>query len=1205
MIKKAEVHIGFLKVQNADAFLGSAPSTVNDGARYASARRILLCIVSTVFFISVFFVLSISEIYSGKAADAFVGGDKGVCLAENEAYCAAETQTGEFVSINTVLTVNYDNTQILSEAAVSMRMGQAEYEFESLGEGAYRLVKEIAVGRYDLYINGHNTFYILEFTKTETSNKIVNLFSLRYDGNEAQSGSVDKSVYYYADNSRIAVDGNPVGLGKRGFVFAGFGTQPQASSVAEITVSSEAVVLYAQWELEAPQLQLNYTQNPFVYGDEISVGYSHYFDGNSGFEISFEWKDSSAAAGVMKSEQSYRPRFAGNGEVTCDVTVYYTDASSSQRYTRIDSVSAQLNIERYALQIKWSVDPQTFEEYTGNYTYDGGMQGVYPFFATELLFEDEVSLLAANNFYASAGDYQAQASLGGKDGAKYFIDSNDIYKPFIITKAVLLNNTALNAHKTYDKTPYLPNFAFSGFAADEDMNTVAYGSRFSLDGGAEQSVFPTLSDAGGYTVAYIFEWDNYQSVSGSISVEIEKRRLRILLDDKQSYYGDAFEALTYTVTSGEIAAGDDLDIIPRKDAGEGAGKYIISAVFDNRNYEVDFTFGVYTVLRRALIVKIDNKVSAYAEPLKKLSYTLEGGLMESDDLGIRLYKADGIEIGVYAITGTYENDNYEVSFIDGVYRIERGSLVIKISDVSAVYGEREARLEWTIESGTAMAGEDLGIILTREQGFEVGKYKIDGAASNPNYNFVFILGTYTVEKRRVLIEIDDKQSIYAQTEEELTWSVSTQRYGIIQGDELNLAFVKERGTDAGEYSIFGSFSNPNYDIEFTEGYYTIKPIALTIAFESAQSVYGDPFEFPDFRIADGQVVEGEDAMIYLYKTEGNNVGTYALRAACGNKNYTVGFVEKEYGIIPATLNNYTQNIQYFTYNGSHNTIALGVGGFKLEDDIGVCRIFYRSQSENFTEAQPRLKHVSDSGTVEFKLVSDNYETLYGTVEIIISPLSVGVVIGNVTAVEGEREKPLIWAHDEGVIGNDDLQITLYRASGDLPGVYVVYGSSANSDYDVAFTNGTYTINRAAYVFDSADFHYFGFAAVICGGGISPDTVLRLHKVQCSSNGGATAFGLEVVSGKLNPQTRISLRSKEEYGDVLVWSVKRIAEAGEMSNVEYLFKDSVLSFEIEAGYCYEVSAELSLSDIFALAAVLIIGGICAVFVINYILKGKTI
>ena len=95
--------------------------------------------------------------------------------------------------------------------------------------------------------------------------------------------------------------------------------------------------------------------------------------------------------------------------------------------------------------------------------------------------------------------------------------------------------------------------------------------------------------------------------------------------------------------------------------------------------------------------------------------------------------------------------------------------------------------------------------------------------SDNNYEESFATKDFTIAKAKVTVTAENKEKVYGDKDEELTCTNTK----LVEGDQLEgITLSREKGENAGTYTIKVSQkegSNPNYDITFVDGTYTVKP----------------------------------------------------------------------------------------------------------------------------------------------------------------------------------------------------------------------------------------------------------------------------------------------------------------------------------------------------------------------------------------------
>jgi hypothetical protein len=116
-------------------------------------------------------------------------------------------------------------------------------------------------------------------------------------------------------------------------------------------------------------------------------------------------------------------------------------------------------------------------------------------------------------------------------------------------------------------------------------------------------------------------------------------------------------------------------------------------------------------------VTIENKTSGYGDDLTALTF-IASGVIESDDLQIALTKSSGENAGIYDITGSSSNGNYEVTFVIGKYTITKIPVVINATDVQIEY-------DGNVHSVIANSESDGLITYVNNGHSEIGIYEVE------------------------------------------------------------------------------------------------------------------------------------------------------------------------------------------------------------------------------------------------------------------------------------------------------------------------------------------------------------------------------------------------------------------------------------------------------------------------------------------------
>lgn len=235
-----------------------------------------------------------------------------------------------------------------------------------------------------------------------------------------------------------------------------------------------------------------------------------------------------------------------------------------------------------------------------------------------------------------------------------------------------------------------------------------------------------------------------------------------------------------------------VSVVLGRTAGSDIGSYdIILNSYDvtgtlKANYSINLLGGddAFTIEIREISVKADDLSSVYGDPTVALTYTVTvGSLADGDSFTGDLERENDIifDAGEYAINkGDFDieadvRDNYSLTFIPGVYTIEKKSVDVRVDPAAypdklrKSYGASDPEIPYILES-ELLTGHINGGYLGREEGEFAGDYDLncdlivisDAWDNDVTNNYEFILdtvnyiegGNYRFEIFRDIIYID-------------------------------------------------------------------------------------------------------------------------------------------------------------------------------------------------------------------------------------------------------------------------------------------------------------------------------------------------------------------------------------------------------------------------------------------------------------------
>jgi len=256
---------------------------------------------------------------------------------------------------------------------------------------------------------------------------------------------------------------------------------------------------------------------------------------------------------------------------------------------------------------------------------------------------------------------------------------------------------------------------------------------------------------------------------------------------------------------------DDVEV----DEAVNAGEYLVKIVFEGNNiysYSELTIDLVVNVIETTL--KINDYISQYGDDLHELTYTIESGkVYDGDDLKVSLTKETGLTVGTYFITGTYDNPNYNIIFVNGVYEIVKRKVEISVDNKESYYNDDLQELTYSISSGSVLEGDNLNVVLSKEPGLNVGSYEVRATYDNNQYDATIYNGYYLIKKQDIKgIVMEDVRVAYSG--ESVNFGVNSDI--LSDGSKADITYYCAGNSvfeivSAGVYEIEAVIENPNYN----------------------------------------------------------------------------------------------------------------------------------------------------------------------------------------------------------------------------------------------------------------------------------------------------------------------------------------------------------------------------------------------------------
>ena len=561
-------------------------------------------------------------------------------------------------------------------------------------------------------------------------------------------------------------------------------------------------------------------------------------------------------------------------------------------------------------------------------------------------------------------------------------------------------------------------------------------------------------NVGSYTIdASALANGNYVVTAQNGSLTIDARPITVTADAKSKVYGNVDPSLTYQITQGNLVAGDSLNGVLRRTAGENVGSYTIDAsALANGNYVVTAQNGSLTIDARPITVTADAKSKVYGNVDPSLTYQVtQGNLVAGDSLAGVLRRASGENVGSYTIDASaLANGNYLITAQNGALTVDARPITVTADAKSKVYGNVDPGLTYQVTQGNLVAGDSLAGVLRRTSGENVGSYTIDvSALANGNYLITAQNGALTIDARPITVTADAKSKVYGNVDPGLTYQVT--QGNLVAGDSLAGVLRRTAGENVGSYTIDASaLANGNYVVTAQNGSLTIDARPITVTADAKSKVYGNVDPSLTYQVTQGNLVSGDSLAGVLRRTAGENVGSYTIDAsALANGNYVVTAQNGSLTIDarPITVTADAKNKVYGNVDPSL-TYQVTQGNLVAGDSLaGVLR---RTAGENV-----------GSYTIDASaLANGNYVVTAQNGSLTIDARPITVTADAKSKVYGNVDPGLTYQVTQGnLVAGDSLAGVLRRTAGENVGSYTIDASAlANGNYVVTAQNGSLTID---------------------------------------------------------------------------------------------------------------------------------------------------
>lgn len=447
---------------------------------------------------------------------------------------------------------------------------------------------------------------------------------------------------------------------------------------------------------------------------------------------------------------------------------------------------------------------------------------------------------SGNIVIVSAGTCSISANQsGGPSGGSYYNPAPEVTQSFSVLPKQITVTAGAKTKQFGEADPSL-TFTFSGSLIGTDTFT----GTLSRDSGQIIGTYAINQNSLALS-------SNYTLVYSSANLTITPRLITVTASAKTKIYGDADPLLTYSLTSGTLATGDNFTGNLQRAPGVDVGTYLIDSgtVTVNSNYTITYVSANLTITKKTLTVTADNKTKRTTDADPAFTYSItSGALVGSDLMSGALARPDlSNTAGSYSIeTGTVtvaNLGNYNFNVIAGALTITDKVIPTLYwpSPSSIVYGtllsgtqlNAEARDGGTTLAGTCLYSPALSAKLA------VGTHTLSVTCTpSDSTTYSAVSGTVTIEVtgKPITIKAEAKSKVYGDSDPILTETITVG--SLDSGDSLSGALTRTAGENVGLYAINqGSRGNVNYQITYISETLTVTAINLTVVVSAPNKQY--------------------------------------------------------------------------------------------------------------------------------------------------------------------------------------------------------------------------------------------------------------------------------------------------------------------------------------------------------------------------------
>ena len=620
---------------------------------------------------------------------------------------------------------------------------------------------------------------------------------------------------------------------------------------------------------------------------------------------------------------------------------------------------------------------------------------------------------------------------------------------------------------------------YNGQAQSVDGYTVA-----GLVDGDDASVIDTIVasgasgiDAGEYFNRVSGSDDNYDLVFVDGLLEIAKADATVTANSRgTTYNGQAQSVAGFTVTG--LVNGEDRSVLQNVTTtggtGTNAGQYALTAAGQDENYNLAFVDGALTIDKANATVTANSQDTVYNGQQQTVDGFTVTGLVNGEDASVldrvTTTGGNGTNAGRYAHTASGDDENYNLTFVDGGLNVDKANATVTANSASATYSGTEQSVTGFTTDGL-VNGEDQSVlqnvVTNGGTGTNAGQYAHTASGSDENYNLTFVDGALNIDKANATVTANSRDTVYnGQLQSVSGFSVT----GLVNGEDASVldqvATTGGTGTNAGRYVLAAAGTDENYELTFVDGALDIAKANATVIANSATTTYSGTEQSVTGFTAEG-LVNGETiAVLDGVNTRGGtgtNAGEYVHTAAGADENYNLSFVDGALNIDKADAI-VTANSRDTVYNGQRQSVdGFTVTGLVNGEDSSVLDRVATTAGTGTNAGQYAHTASGDDENYNLSFVDGTLDIAKADATVTANSATT-TYTGQKQSVDGFTVTGLVNGEDASVLD----RVTTTGGTGTNAGQYVLTGSGDDENYDLTFVDGALSIERRAVTVTADD-----------------------------------------------------------------------------------------------------------------------------------------